>query len=315
MNYLAIFLTSSLMITTSCYKTPITVTTPARAKKTASTGDKEMLTGGKINFNMIYVAGKTVFPLSSDSSNDVVATKVDKAYWVAETEVTYELWYEVKIWADKHGYTFANTGGEGTADKANSENGGVPTTSKNEPVTNINWRDAMVWANALTEWYNAMNKTNYTCAYYIDPKYKTQIRTSTNSETITTSTAGSQDSPYLKEDATGFRLLTRNEWILAAKYMDGKTWAPDKSVSGVGVNMSSTHAVKGLGLVSANALGLYDMLGNVSEWVFDSPNDEDSEFAITSTYRIGYAGVRATIFREPYFATKWLGLRIAKSAE
>ena len=69
---------------------------------------------------------------------------------------------EVYIWATNGigrtgagQYTFANAGtmGDGTGD------------TNQHPVTTVNWRDSMVWCNALTEWYNAQNGTSYECVY------------------------------------------------------------------------------------------------------------------------------------------------------
>lgn len=52
---------------------------------------------------------------------------------ISETEVTYELWRE--------------------------------DLSDQQPATAMNWRDAMVWCNALTEYYNAANGTSLACAF------------------------------------------------------------------------------------------------------------------------------------------------------
>jgi len=48
-------------------------------------------------------------------------------------------------------YSFENDGAEGSGSTA----GAAPTAGGEEPVTHVNWRDEMVWCNALTEWYNA----------------------------------------------------------------------------------------------------------------------------------------------------------------
>jgi len=100
------------------------------------------LSAGSISFDMCYVPGKTFYTGTNDSGSSTVS----KAYWIARTEVTYELWDAVYIWATSNGYNFANPGrkgdGEGDTDQ--------------HPVTEINWRDAMVWCNALTEYYNAL---------------------------------------------------------------------------------------------------------------------------------------------------------------
>jgi len=57
-------------------------------------------------------------------------------YVLGKTEVTYELWYKVRTWAETQGYTFKNKGREGSAGGEGTE----PTEArKKEPVTCVNW--------------------------------------------------------------------------------------------------------------------------------------------------------------------------------
>jgi formylglycine-generating enzyme required for sulfatase activity len=69
------------------------------------------------------------------------------AFKIAQYQVTYELWHKVKQWAEDNGYTFANDGQEGH----DGTEGDQPTDAEHEPVTNISWRDAIVWCNAYSE--------------------------------------------------------------------------------------------------------------------------------------------------------------------
>ena len=110
-----------------------------------SAGDMVTYTADGVSFNMVYVPGGLTFP--TGLLDDGIAT-VSSSYWIGETEVTWELWSKVKTWAENNAsnlYTFANPGvmGDGTGDNVT------------HPVTTVNWRDAMAWTNALTEWYNA----------------------------------------------------------------------------------------------------------------------------------------------------------------
>jgi len=304
-------------------------------------GDLTFFNADGAGFFMAYVPAKSFKTGTDDSGTATVA----RAFWIGETEVTYELWYKVRQWAiirTTNPYTFANTGIEG-----NDGAGGAAVPLTMEPVTMINWRDAMIWCNAATEWYNEKNSTSYTCAYYSDPAYATPIRTSTNTGTVNTSN-GSEDKPYIKAaangnidmencTATGFRLLTSLEWQLAARYIDDANndgdisdageYYPGSYASGAMSDYNnagstqavawysgagSTHAVKKL---LPNALGLYDVCGNVWEWTYNASGSYryirgGSWTNLANSVLIGTNGVEY-----PYNEFNSIGFRIARSSE
>lgn len=300
---------------------------------TYSAGDRADHEVNGVTFHMRFVPPKKFFIATDDSD----WSWVDHGYRMAETEVTYELWHAVYTWATANGYYFANSGCEGHDGVA----GEPPSAAKNEPVTTINWRDTIVWLNALTEWYNHQKGTTLAPVYYIDSGYTNVLRDSrdyTFGATVDY-TAGNFDAPFVKDAASGFRLPSFNEWELAARYiadnnddgdiMDGGEYVPGNYASGAEYDYSNepaTDAVAWYNVNSggtthdvaqkkANALGLYDLSGNVWEWNFDwktamaaRSGHGGSWFHPASGLQIGYADGG-----QPYFESNFAGFRFART--
>jgi uncharacterized repeat protein (TIGR02543 family) len=111
-------------------------TTPAQYREMVS------LSGGTVTGDAAYDG-----PYGSGAFPPGRTVTLLNAFKMAKYETTYELWHEVYQWAAGNGYAFANAGREGN----DGTGGAAPTAAKTEPVTYINWRDAIVWCNAYSE--------------------------------------------------------------------------------------------------------------------------------------------------------------------
>ena len=293
-----------------------------------SAGDKETYAADSVSFEMAYVPACAYFPHGWDEYDGQATVKY--SFWIGETEVTYELWKKVYDWAttDAGGgalYMFANAGAQGGA-------WSNPTTDQH-PVTAVNWRDAIVWCNALTEWYNAQNGTTYQCAYTYSGAVIRDSR-DTNSNAC--------DNAVKDPAAKGFRLPASAEWELAARRRNDATnsvsgyadpyFTKSDSASGATANCDdliatdlvawfdfnsddSTHEVK---KKIPNALGIYDMSGNVSEWCEDKQDYTSDNYRVNlgcswRSWQSPYMGIGELNFDSPDSAYFSIGFRIART--
>ncbi len=135
------------------------------------------------------------------------------------------------------------------------------TCGESCPVGQVSWHEALVFANLLSDFeglddcFDCFGEApNFTCQLL--PQYTRP------------------------QDCPGYRLPTEAEWEFAAR-ANSQTALPNGDLSVTGCNedaaladiawycFNSENTMHPVGMKGANAFGLYDMAGNVYEWVWD----------------------------------------------
>lgn len=207
----------------------------------------------------------------SHSGNGSIFTS---GFYMDKTEISKATWDAVMTWALANGYAFDNSGSGAAA---------------NHPVVGVSWYDVVKWCNARSE------KEGLSPVYFTDATRTTVYRTG---QVILRST-------FCNFSAPGYRLPTRAEWSKAAWGGNTSGPYPWPSYYGSGTEIldpgkgnydgfyfysqwntshyfttpcgyfngsqQTTNIPAGVPVKDmANGFGLYDMFGNVSEWLWDS---------------------------------------------
>ena len=231
-------------------------------------------------------------PLTFPTTASETPTLLPSPYIVAESDVTYELWETVQTWAVSSGLGY-NFSGIYALNGSDISGDGFPVSdsaSKQYPVTNVSWNQAIVWCNAFTEYSNATLGTYLTCVYQVASN-PVRDWNDPSISSVSTNTANN-----------GFRLPSLIEYEYAARYQ-GTTFSSN-TIAGGGIgpvvlyytkynsasgatdgytNNAATSEVAVFGIYyggsdtgvtgtakvkskKPNFLGLYDMSGNVGKW-------------------------------------------------
>jgi formylglycine-generating enzyme required for sulfatase activity/outer membrane protein assembly factor BamB len=207
------------------------------------------------------------------------ATVTVSPFYIARTEVSFEDWRRVLAWAEATlGYAFDHDGDLGSMDFRTSEFAHSP----DEPVTDIGWYDATLWCNALSELHGR------TPVYYTDPEKTRVYRAALPWRIRMTHLQGAEhrndrdDMPlYPKYEADGYRLPTWAEWQIAWRAGDTSLHAHRSPGSAIQASAEAswtdansgghTHPVRS---GKANPSGIFNLGGNVSEWLYDTPRPD-----------------------------------------
>ena len=174
------------------------------------------------------------------------------SFSLARYETSYNTWYAVLQWAEKHGYNIVNKGVEGVFGEVEHENNmsdaGAEPKLVEMPVCRLTWRDVMVWCNALSEMQGLKP------VYCTDKDFKTPLRDSTgvafNDLKNYKTKPGEVDNPYVNTNANGFRLPYVKEWEYAARKRLDATAISGRNVSGdetgSAIETTATELMNGL---------------------------------------------------------------------
>jgi formylglycine-generating enzyme required for sulfatase activity len=221
------------------------------------------------------------------------------AFYIGVYEVTWADWQKVQSWSADNGYDLIGVG---------------DGCGEDHPVHSVSWFDVLKWCNALSEMQGLRP------VYYADLAHNQIYRRGLM-------LISDQHKDFA---ANGYRLPTMAEWQFAAQggnESTGFSFAGGDEPDQVGWFVSNSHGAETnlaqgcgtwpVGLKLPNELGIYDMSGNVWEWVWDA-STEHRPFRIMlgGGWFSGMETTRLTEHRIAHPADRYIarGFRLARTS-
>ncbi|MBQ1592493.1 MAG: SUMF1/EgtB/PvdO family nonheme iron enzyme [Treponema sp.] len=237
--------------------------------------------------------------ISVDSESKLIAIP-GKKYMMGQTPVTQRLYQKV-MGENPSYFQLSNDDLDDDEREALEEEG----DTANNPVENVSWFDAVYFCNKLSI------KEGLTPAYSVDGE------TDPESWGYTPHQDESIDSGVDCDfSANGYRLPTNDEWENAADGGESYTYSGSDDLDEVGwYDDNSNNVTHPVAQNMANGYGLYDMSGNVCEWVWEPyPDTPDNRFSRGGGYYdlADFCGVSYRSNYGAYFRYYSLGFRLLR---